>query len=147
MPNIAITLRNLAQLYAHTNRPERAESCYDEALNIQRKLAKSAPEKFLFDVAANLYELGALYMNTRRPDKGEAAFVETAEILWCLSKRKPSMFSGTLTGAVYSNFMTSTQDSLRRIYFQVRGLSVEESESRVRNILASADSKCAGYGL
>ncbi|MCL2661455.1 MAG: tetratricopeptide repeat protein, partial [Acidobacteriaceae bacterium] len=50
-------LNNLAILYSDTNRMEKAESAYDEALKIRRELAESSPDVYRPDVASTLNNL------------------------------------------------------------------------------------------
>src|SRR5439155_691694 len=57
---IATTLNNLAVLYRATQRMKEAETAYQEALSIRRRLAEANPDAYLPNVAMTLNNLANL---------------------------------------------------------------------------------------
>ena len=57
MPDVAMTLNNLASLHSDTNRYDKAQKEYSEVLEIFRKLAKENPDAYMPSVATTLNNL------------------------------------------------------------------------------------------
>ena len=71
LPDVAMTLNNLANLQKARNDYELAANSYDEALRIRRELAKENPRTFLPDVAMTLVNLSIFYLQAK-PDKAKS---------------------------------------------------------------------------
>ncbi|MBS0163134.1 MAG: tetratricopeptide repeat protein, partial [Nitrospira sp.] len=61
LPDVAMTLINLGNLYHNQNDVAAAQAAYDEALGICRRLADTNPDTYLPDVALTLNNLAVLY--------------------------------------------------------------------------------------
>ena len=103
-------LKNLLGLfYSNTNRFMEAEKCYQEALEIYRKLAKENPEAYEEKVADICNNLGVLYKYTNRTKEAEECCQETLEIRRRLAKENPEADEGKVAiacnnlGILYSN--------------------------------------------
>jgi tetratricopeptide (TPR) repeat protein len=90
LPDLALALNNLGNLYATTQRLKESEAAYEEALGIRRQLAKANPAADLPDVAATLNNLGILYRYTQRFKDAEAAYQESLKIYRQISKDEPA---------------------------------------------------------
>lgn len=76
LPNVAMTLNNLAILQADQNDFSGAEQNYQEALQIYRDLAKENPRTFLPNVAATLLNLSIFYLQAH-PDRERSLSLAT----------------------------------------------------------------------
>ena len=92
LPDVAMTLNNLAVLYSDTQRMKAAEEAYQEALSIRRELAKANPEAYLPDVAMTLNNLAVLYRATQRMKAAEEAYQEALSIRRELAKANPEAY-------------------------------------------------------
>jgi tetratricopeptide (TPR) repeat protein len=91
LPGIAVTLNNLANLWANQNEFKKAEQAYNEALEIYKDSAKINP-KTLPDVAMTLNNLANLWAIQNEFTKAEQAFQEALEIRRNLAKTNPQTF-------------------------------------------------------
>ena len=91
-PTRAGYLNNLANLYSDTNRLEKAEQAYDEALELRRDLAGVNPNAYRPDVAMTLNNLANLYGNTNRLDLAEQAYEEDLELRRDLAGGNPDAY-------------------------------------------------------
>ncbi|MEZ5535383.1 MAG: tetratricopeptide repeat protein [Thiolinea sp.] len=91
---LTILLNNQANLVGDdTQRRGEAESLYDEALAIRRKLASENPQVYLPDVAATLNNLAALIMSDmQRRDEAEALYSEALLNYRQLAKDNPQVY-------------------------------------------------------
>ena len=89
LPDVAMTLNNLAILYRDTQRMKAAEEAYQEALSIRRELAKANPEAYLPDVAVTLNNLAVLYRATQRMKAAEECCREAERLLEPLWRANP----------------------------------------------------------
>jgi hypothetical protein len=82
LPNVAMTLNNLAVLQQAQNDFETAQTSYEEALQIRRTLAAENPRTYLPDVAMTLINLSIFYLQAM-PDqeKSIGMATEALEIL------------------------------------------------------------------
>ncbi|ASC71807.1 TPR repeat family protein [Halomicronema hongdechloris C2206] len=62
LPDVAMTLNNLAILQADQNQLSAAQASYEEALGIRRQLAQENPRAYLPDVAMTLLNLSIFYL-------------------------------------------------------------------------------------
>ena len=92
MPDVAITLNNLAILYSATQRLSDSEQAYQEALGMYRKLAQANPQAYLPDVAITLNNLGALYSATQRLSDSEQAYQEALGTHRKLAQTNPQAY-------------------------------------------------------
>ena len=101
-------LKNLLGLfYSNTNQFKEAEKCYQEALEILRKLAKENPEAYDRDVAIACNNLGALYSDTNRRKKAEEYYQEALKIFRKLAKEYLETYEG---------YVAMTCDNLGNLY-------------------------------
>jgi tetratricopeptide (TPR) repeat protein len=87
-----IALNNLANLYSVTQRMEKAEQTYNEALKIRRHLAQANPDVHLPYVADTLNNLAVLYRNTQRIREAEQVFDEALKINRQLADANPDTY-------------------------------------------------------
>ena len=92
LPDVALTLNNLVDLYTDTHRFDEAEKAVTESLDIRRGLAAANPEVYLPDVAETLNSLAALYHSTNRFDEALAACTESLDILRPLATANPDVY-------------------------------------------------------
>ena len=90
--DVAMTLSNLAILYSRTQRIQKAEEAYGEALAIKRKLAEANPDAYLPDVAMTLNNLAILYSGTQRIQKAEGAYEEALAAYRNLAEANPDAY-------------------------------------------------------
>ena len=94
LPGIAVTLNNLANLWAIQNEFTKAEQAFQEALEIRRNLAKTNPQTFLPDVAVTLNNLANLWMEKNEFARAEQAYQEALDVYKNLAKTNPQTFLG-----------------------------------------------------
>ena len=92
LPDVAMTLNNLANLHSDLNRFEMAEKEFKEALEIYRELAKANPDAFLPDVATTLNNLAALHSDLNRFEMAEEEYKEALVIRRKLAEANPDAF-------------------------------------------------------
>jgi tetratricopeptide (TPR) repeat protein len=92
LPNVAMTLNNLAILQADQNDFSGAEQNYQEALQIYRDLAKENPRTFLPDVATTLNNLANLQADQNDFSGAEQNYQEALQIYRDLAKENPRTF-------------------------------------------------------
>ena len=92
LPNVAMTLNNLAILYGQTQRLQEAEEAHQEALMTYRQLAKVNAAAYLPDVATTLNNLGNLYGQTQRLQEAEEAYQEALMIRRQLAKANAAAY-------------------------------------------------------
>src|ERR1039458_10348465 len=90
--DVAMTLSNLAILYSRTQRIQKAEEAYGEALAIKRKLAEANPDAYLPKVAMTLNNLAILYSRTQRIQKAEEAYGEALAAYRNLAEANPDAY-------------------------------------------------------
>jgi tetratricopeptide (TPR) repeat protein len=99
------TLNNLANLYSGTQRMQKAEEAYGEALAIRRKLAEANPDAYLPEVTMTLNNLAVLYSDTQRMQKAEEAYGEALVIRRKLAEANPEAYlpnvAATLSNLAY----------------------------------------------
>ena len=76
LPDVAMTLNNLAILYGDIQRLQEAEEAYQEALMTYRQLAKANAVAYLPNVATTLNNLAILYGDIQRLQEAEEAYQE-----------------------------------------------------------------------
>ena len=79
LPDVAVTLNNLANLHKNKNERLIAEQEYQEALQIRRELAVENPRSFLPDVAMTLINLSIFYLQIE-PETSITLVQEVLEI-------------------------------------------------------------------
>ena len=97
LPDVAMTLNNLANLHSDLNRFEMAEKEFKEALEIYRELAKANPDAFLPDVATTLNNLAALHSDLNRFEMAEEEYKEALVILKLIRTLSCLMWQQRLT--------------------------------------------------
>ncbi|MFZ4557270.1 MAG: tetratricopeptide repeat protein [Pseudanabaena sp.] len=92
LPDVAMTLNNLAVLHRNTNEMAIALSEYRKALEIYRELAKQKPATFLPYVAMTLNNLAILHEITNEMEIALSEYREALEIYRELAKQNPATF-------------------------------------------------------
>jgi tetratricopeptide (TPR) repeat protein len=92
LPDVAMTLNNLAILYRATQRMKEAEEAYQEALALRRDLAQANPEAYLPNVAMTLNNLAILYSDTQRMKEAEGAYQEALSTYRDLAQANPEAY-------------------------------------------------------
>jgi tetratricopeptide (TPR) repeat protein len=93
-------LRNMGDLYQSMTDYERAEKCYDGALNLQRKVL----EKNHFVYIATLHQLAILRLKRGQYNDGKELLTEVLGKQCTLSGRNHSYVAITLSNIVYLIF-------------------------------------------
>jgi tetratricopeptide (TPR) repeat protein len=76
-----MTLNNLAILYSGTQRIQKAEGAYEEALAAYRNLAEANPDAYLPNVAMTLNNLANLLLSNGRAEEADTHASEAEGIL------------------------------------------------------------------
>jgi tetratricopeptide (TPR) repeat protein len=92
LPDVAMTLNNLAVLHSHKNEFGQAQVNYIEALQIYRVLAKENPETYLPYLAEPLNNLANLQKVNNEFDKALGNYEEALQIRRTLSKENPGVY-------------------------------------------------------
>ena len=92
LPDVAMTLNNLAVLHSVTHDFKAAEKEYQEALEIYKELARTTPEVYLPDVATTLNNLANLHSNTHDFKAAEKEYQETLAKYRELAKTTPEAY-------------------------------------------------------
>ena len=90
--NVAITLNELAIVYAKTQRFSEAESMNKEALEELRRLAESNPSVYEHVLGNTLNNMALVYVNTKHFSEAESMHKEALEIRRRLAAANPSAF-------------------------------------------------------
>ena len=130
---VAMTLNNLALLYADTQRFDKAEAYYLRALEIYERLAKAHPEAYEADVAMTLNNLALLYSDTQRINDAEAYYLRASEIYERLASAHPE---------AYESYVATTLNNLASLYCNTQRFDKAEAyylrALEIRERLASA---------
>jgi len=78
LPDVAMTLNNLAILQNNKNEYAQAEGNYQKALQIRRKLAEDNPQRFLIDYATTAVNLALFYNDNLVTRKKSIHFTKEA---------------------------------------------------------------------
>lgn len=89
-PDVAQTLKNLADLYYKTQRFTEGEAEYKEALEIYHRLAQSNPQAYDPDVAQIQYRIGLLKMDIKCYEEAIPPFEEVLNIDRRIFKTNPA---------------------------------------------------------
>ena len=92
LPDVAITLNNLANLHSDKNEFAAALEKYEEALQIRRALAKENPAAYLPDVAMTLNNLAVLHSDKNELAEAEEKYEESLHIYKALAKENHAAF-------------------------------------------------------
>lgn len=90
--NKALALNNLGVLYKDVNRVDEALVTFNEALEINQKLAKTNSSVYLHNVANTLNNLGILYYNENNMGEALQAYKEAYQTYQKLAKTNPSVY-------------------------------------------------------
>ena len=83
LPDLAMTLNNLAVLYSDRHDLAAAQAAYDEALHIRRRLARTNPETYLPKFSGTAVNLSIFYLqNLPDRDKSLAHAGEALAAAW-----------------------------------------------------------------
>ncbi len=88
LPNLANSLLNNANVLIDSERKERAENLYGEALNTYRRLADTNPETYLPHVATALNNLTHLYVRMGQLGDAEKYGAEAQKILERIDRQR-----------------------------------------------------------
>ena len=102
LPDVAMTLNNLAILYSANNRMDDAEKAYDEALDLYRKLARANPDAYLPDVAMTLNNLANFYLSADRIQEAEKHATEAERILDPLWQANPELHGNLMARILWN---------------------------------------------
>ncbi len=127
----------LGVFYSDTNRFKEAEKCYQEALEIYRRLSKENPEAYEGDVAMICNNLGLLYSVTNRFKEAYEYYQEALGIRRELAKENPEAYEGVVAdtcnnlGSLYSdtNRMKEAEEYYQETLEIYRKLEKENPEA------------------
>jgi tetratricopeptide (TPR) repeat protein len=109
LPDIAITLDNLAKLHYTKNELVQAQDKYEEALEIKRVLAKENSHSFLSEVANILNNLAVLHYSKNEFGAAQGYYEEALKIRKSLAKEYPKMYLPDLA-TMLNNLAVLLQD-------------------------------------
>jgi tetratricopeptide (TPR) repeat protein len=92
LPELALTLMNVAQFCKTAGGLENAESAYVEAFSIRSKLAKANPEAYTDKVGLTLNALGDFYRDRKRKQDAEQAYFGALNIRSNLAKKDSATY-------------------------------------------------------
>ncbi|MCC7471874.1 tetratricopeptide repeat protein [Candidatus Nomurabacteria bacterium] len=92
LPDVAMTLNNLGNLYRDRHDVAAAQAAYDEAFHIYRRLAAANPDTYLPKVATTLNNLGNLYSDRHDVAAAQAAYDEALHIRRRLADANPDTY-------------------------------------------------------
>ena len=92
LPDVAMTLNNLGNLYRDRHDVAAAQAAYDEAFHIYRRLAAANPDTYLPKVATTLNNLGNLYSDRHDVAAAQAAYDEALHIYRRLADANPDTY-------------------------------------------------------
>lgn len=92
LPDVAGTLKNLAEVQQAKNELGKAEQAFNEALDIYRKLAEVNPQAFKPDVAATLDNIAVLQKARNEYGKATQAYSEALQIYRELATDNPKAY-------------------------------------------------------
>ena len=99
LPDVAMTLNNMATLHSDTHDFEAAEKEYQEALAKYRELAKTTPEAYLPYVAITLYNMAILFAQQKQYGDAEKAAEESLAIYQQMAQKSESAFGSDVKNA------------------------------------------------
>ncbi|MEO0396187.1 MAG: tetratricopeptide repeat protein, partial [Cyanobacteria bacterium P01_A01_bin.137] len=92
LPNVAMTLNNLANLQKAKNEYGAAEANYTEALTVYRTLAEENPRTYLPNVAMTLNNLAVLQSEKNEYGAAEANYTEALQLRRTLAEENPRTY-------------------------------------------------------
>ncbi len=92
LPDLALTLIDLGDLYASQNKFEEAEPMYSEGLKISKQLADKYPEIYLYNVAIIQNTLGTVYTKLKKFDEVEPMYLNALKIFKIFAKEDPNTY-------------------------------------------------------
>ncbi|MDR0953869.1 MAG: tetratricopeptide repeat protein [Rikenellaceae bacterium] len=117
----AKTLNNLGVLYVNTNQYLKAETAYNEALEICWRLSAEKSAAYEGDVALTLNNLGVLHKDTNQHQKAEAEHSEALEIYRRLADKNLSAYEG---------YVAMTLNNLASLHWETNQYPEAEKENR-----------------
>ncbi|MBP6812036.1 MAG: tetratricopeptide repeat protein [Saprospiraceae bacterium] len=111
LPDVAMTLNNLANLYSDRNEFSQAQPLYEEALQIYRQLAQQNPQTYLPDVAMTLNNLAILYKARNEFSQAQPLYEEALQIYRQLAQQNPQTYlpDVAMTLLVYGDYYRDTE--------------------------------------
>lgn len=91
-PNLAITLRNLAQFYLTQYDTHQAIELSEEALQIFQECSKQEPKKYLSEIASTLNSLGSSYLANKEIPYALGYYEESLKISRELANEDPTIY-------------------------------------------------------
>ena len=132
--NVAITLNELAIVYAKTQRFSEAESMNKEALEELRRLAESNPSVYEHVLGNTLNNMALVYVNTKHFSEAESMYKEALEIRRRLAAANPK---------AYERDLAQTLSNLALLNIRLQHFSEAESMHKealeIRRRLAAAN--------
>ena len=117
LPDLALTLIDLGDLYASQNKFEEAEKKYLEGLKISKQLAEQYPEVYLYNVAIIQNCLGTIYVRLQKYEEAEPNYLEALKIFKLFAKENPR---------AYSYNVADVQNNLGNLFMLLRNLEKAE---------------------
>jgi tetratricopeptide (TPR) repeat protein len=100
LPDVGMTLNNLAVLQSDKNEFAKAEKSYEEALAIYRQLAEVNPQTYLPNVAMTLNNLAVLQSDKNEFAKAEKSYEEALAIRRQLAEVNPQTYLPYVAGTL-----------------------------------------------
>ena len=136
LPNLALTLNNLAVLQWNQNDYDSAEKGYREALAIRRDLASGNSQKYLPDVAATMNNLANLQWSRNDYDSAEKGYREALAIRRDLASSHPQTYlpdvATTLNNLAVLQWSRNDYDSAEKGYREALGVYRELAASNLQ---------------
>ena len=139
LPDVAMTLNNLAILYEMNKDYPKAEKEYDEALEIQRQLAEKNPKAYLPDVAITLNNLAILHRCVENYPQAKKEHDEALEIRRKLAQEKPKVYLPDV--ATTLNNLANVHADINDYYLHLQAEKEYDEALEIRRKLAQENPK------
>ena len=101
LSSLAIALSDIGQVYDKLKNYSKSESCFAEALNIQRQIAEINPFKYTGDLSQALHELGTLYYDWNKYTMSQQYYTEALNNYKKLFDKNPEVYVYDLADSYY----------------------------------------------
>jgi tetratricopeptide (TPR) repeat protein len=151
LPDVAMTLNNLANLQSDRNDYESAEKGYREALQIRRELASSNPQTYLPYVAGTLNNLAVLQSDRNDYESAEKGYREALQIRRELASSNPQTYlpyvAGTLNNLAVLQSDRNDYESAEKGYREALQIRRELASSNPQTYLPYVAGTLINIGL
>ncbi|PSB23910.1 hypothetical protein C7B82_29470 [Stenomitos frigidus ULC18] len=134
LPDVAMTLNNLANLQQAQNDYATAQGSYEEALQIRRTLAAENPRTYLPDVAMTLNNLATLQSDQNDYATAQGSYEEALQIRRTLAESNPRTYLPDVAMTLINLsifYLQATPDQARSIALATEALEITQQFPQV----------------